>query len=65
VFDIVQAMGLGGAFENNVLANQMYTESFTKQNEGYGSALAVIIFVAVIPIVWINARNQRTMREAR
>ena len=65
VFDIVQAMGLGGAFENNVLANQMYTESFTKQNEGYGSALAVIIFIAVIPIVWVNARNQRAMRESR
>ena len=65
VFDLVQAMGLGGAFENNVLANQMYTESFTKQNEGYGSAAAVVIFIAVIPVVFINARNQRAIREGR
>ncbi len=65
VFDIVQAMGLGGAFENNVLANQMYTESFTKQNEGYGSAVAVVLFIAVVPVVWVNARNQKNMREAR
>ncbi|MDO8362977.1 MAG: sugar ABC transporter permease [Actinomycetota bacterium] len=65
VFDIVQAMGLGGAFENNVLANQMYTESFTKQNQGYGAAAAVVIFIAVIPVVFINARNQRAMRESR
>jgi alpha-glucoside transport system permease protein len=65
VFDLVQAMGLGGAFENNVLANQMYTESFTKQNEGYGSAAAVVIFIAVIPVVFVNARNQKAMRESR
>ena len=65
VFDIVQAMGLGGGFENNVLANEMYTKSFTQQNEGYGSALAVVLFIAVIPVVWVNARNQRAMREAR
>jgi alpha-glucoside transport system permease protein len=65
VFDLVQAMGLGGSFKNNVLANQMYTESFTKQNEGYGSAAAVVIFIAVIPVVFVNARNQRAMRESR
>ena len=65
VFDLVQAMGLGGAFENNVLANQMYTESFTKQNEGYGSAAAVVIFIAVIPVVFVNARNQKAMRGSR
>lgn len=65
VFDLVQAMGLGGSFENNVLANQMYTESFLKSNEGFGSAAAVIIFIAVIPVVIINARNQRAMRESR
>ncbi len=65
VFDLVQAMGLGGSFRNNVLANQMYTESFTKQNEGYGSAAAVVIFIAVIPVVFVNARNQRAMRGSR
>jgi len=65
VFDIVQAMGLGGGFENNVLANEMYVKSFTQQNEGYGSALAVVLFIAVIPIVWVNARNQRNVRESR
>ncbi len=65
VFDIVQAMGLGGGFENNVLANEMFTKSFTQQNEGYGSALAIVLFIAVIPIVWVNARNQRAVRESR
>ena len=65
VFDIVQAMGLGGGFQNNTIANEMYVKSFTQQNEGYGSALAVVLFIAVIPIVWVNARNQRAVRESR
>jgi alpha-glucoside transport system permease protein len=65
MFDIVQAMGLGGGFQNNTIANEMYVKSFTQQNEGYGSALAVVLFIAVIPVVWVNARNQRAVRESR
>lgn len=65
IFDIVQAMALGGTFDNNVLANSMYTNSFTQGNPGFGSALAVIIFIAVIPVVWINVRNIRSQRSAR
>ena len=65
IFDIVQAMGLGGTFDNNVLANSMYTNSFTSGNQGFGSSLAVVIFIAVIPVVWINVRNIRSQRSAR
>ena len=65
IFDIVQAMGLGGSFDNNVLASDMYTKSFTQGNQGLGSAIAVIIFIAVAPVVWINVRNIRSQRSAR
>jgi alpha-glucoside transport system permease protein len=65
IFDIIQTMGFGGKFDTNTIANDMYTKSFTQQNEGYGAALAVILFIAVVPIVWVNARNQRAMRESR
>lgn len=65
VFDIVQTMGFGGKFDTDVLANDMYKKSFIEGDPGYGAALAVILFIAVIPIVWINARNQREMRESR
>lgn len=63
VFDIVQTMGKGGQFETNTLANDMYTKSFPLQQPGYGAALAVILFVAVVPIVIVNAKNQRAMKE--
>lgn len=62
IFDIVQTMGAGGKFGTNVLANDMYNKSFTQQLPGYGAALAVILFIAVIPIVFVNARNQRELR---
>lgn len=65
IFDIVQAMGLGGSFDNNVLASDMYTKSFTQGNQGLGSAIAVVIFIAVAPVVWINVRNIRSQRSAR
>ena len=62
VFDIVQAM-TGGNFETNVIANEMYAKSFTQGRPNYGSALAVLLFVAVLPIVVINHRNRRYARE--
>jgi alpha-glucoside transport system permease protein len=63
IFDIVQTM-TAGLNDTNVLANDMYTKSFTQQLPGYGAALAVILFVLVIPVVIVNARNQRSIREA-
>ncbi|HUF96520.1 MAG TPA: sugar ABC transporter permease [Ilumatobacter sp.] len=63
IFDIVQAM-TAGLNDSNVLANDMYTKSFTQGLPGYGAALAVILFIAVIPVVFINARNQKQLRES-
>jgi alpha-glucoside transport system permease protein len=64
VFDVVRAM-TGGNFETEVLANDMFDKSFREGNPGYGAALAVILFIAVIPIVYINIRNLRLSRENR
>ena len=60
VFDIVYAM-TNGNFGTQVIANQMWTTAFGQSNLGLGSALAVVLFVSVIPIMWINLR--RTQRE--
>ncbi len=65
VFDIVQTMGKGGQFATSTLANDMYQRSFPLSQPGYGAALAVILFVAVVPIVYVNAKNQRNIREGR
>jgi ABC-type sugar transport system permease subunit len=60
VFDIVYAM-TNGNFGTQVIANQMWITAFGQSNLGLGSALAVILFVSVIPAMWINIR--RTQRE--
>ncbi len=62
VFDIVQSM-TGGNFNTDVLANEMYDKTYPQNQPGYGAALAVIIFVVVIPVVIINLRSQRRARE--
>jgi alpha-glucoside transport system permease protein len=58
VFDIVYVT-TGGRFETEVVANRMFNEIFLFRNQGHASALAVILFIAVIPIMYINIRNLR------
>jgi alpha-glucoside transport system permease protein len=64
VFDIVRTM-TGGQFGTSVVANEFYTQSFRQSNEGLGAALAVILFVLVIPIVVYNVRQLRLSEEVR
>ncbi len=56
VFDIVFVM-TGGQFDTEVIANRMYREMFTFGNFGRSSALAVVLLVAVIPIMIYNVRS--------
>jgi len=64
VFDIVRTM-TGGNFQTNVVANEMYSQAFRQLNYGQGSALAVILFLAVVPIIWYNLRQLRLERTER
>jgi alpha-glucoside transport system permease protein len=61
VFDIVFVM-TSGQFGTEVIANRMYSEMFRFRNFGHGSALAVILLIAVLPIMIINVRNLRQQR---
>ena len=63
VFDIVQAM-TGGQFQTGVVANEFYSQSFRADNQGLGAALAVLLFLLVVPIVAYNVRQLRAS-EAR
>jgi len=63
VFDIVRTM-TGGNFGTNVVANEFYTQSFRASNQGLGAALAVLLFILVVPIVVYNIRQLRAS-EAR
>lgn len=63
VFDIVRTM-TNGNFETSVVANEMYDQAFRYGEIGRGSALAVLLFLLVIPIVIYQIRNLRRNREA-
>jgi alpha-glucoside transport system permease protein len=58
VFDIVYVM-TGGRFNTDVIANQMFLQAFQFFDMGRASALAVILFVAVLPLMLVNIRNIR------
>jgi alpha-glucoside transport system permease protein len=61
IFDIIYTMTGGGpAGASEVLATRMYTETFKNFNPGYGSAIAVVLLIAVLPIMAINIQRFRT-----
>ncbi|MCP2636388.1 sugar ABC transporter permease [Microbacterium sp. HD4P20] len=64
VFDIVRTM-TGGNFNTSVVANEMYVQAFRASEIGRGSALAVILFILVLPIVIYNVNVLRKQREIR
>jgi alpha-glucoside transport system permease protein len=63
-FDIVRTT-TGGNFETGVVATEMYDQAFVFANVGRGSALAVLLFVLVLPIVVYQVRVLRSQKEIR
>jgi alpha-glucoside transport system permease protein len=64
VFDIVFTIN-NGNFSTDVLARQIYADMFVTSQVSRGSALAVILFLAVIPLIFYNVRQIRRERETR
>ncbi|WP_431977126.1 carbohydrate ABC transporter permease [Micromonospora haikouensis] len=62
VFDIVRT-ATNGNYDTSVIANEMYNQAFRYGQNGQGSALAVFLFVLVIPLVIYQIRNLRQQRE--
>ncbi len=58
IFDVVWVM-TGGQFGTEVIATQFYRQSFTNRNAGFGAAIAIVLFVAVIPVMIYNLRQFR------
>ena len=58
IFDIVWVM-TGGRADSDVVANRMVVEMFRNDNDGQAAALAVVLFIAVVPLMIINLRNLR------
>lgn len=61
-FDIVAAT-TGGRFGTSTIANEFYVTRFVQGRNGLGSALAVMIFILVIPVVVMNRRSQKRAEE--
>lgn len=58
IFDVVMIM-TGGQYETDVVATQFYRQLFMYQNTGYGSTLAIVLLIAVIPVIIVNLRQFR------
>ena len=61
LFDIVRA-STGGNFGTSVLANEMYSETFIRYDAGRGAAMAIVLFVLVMPVLFYNIFNLRRER---
>lgn len=62
IFDIVMVM-TGGQYGTEVIGVRFYREMFTNQNQGFASAIAIVLLVAVIPVMIYNL-IQFSKREA-
>jgi alpha-glucoside transport system permease protein len=56
MFDIVYVM-TNGRLDTEVIANRMYKEMFVTQDYGHASAIAVVLFLAVLPVIVLNIRK--------
>jgi alpha-glucoside transport system permease protein len=56
IFDIVFVM-TNGNFGTEVMASQQYKQMFRFQDFGRGSAVAIVLLIAVIPVMWYNLKQ--------
>jgi alpha-glucoside transport system permease protein len=63
-FDIVYVM-TNGNYDTDVVANRMYKELFNVQDFGRASAIAVILLLAIVPVMVINIRRFREQEAMR
>ncbi len=64
LFDLVYVM-TGGNFNTDVIANRMYTEMYINFNMGRGTAVAVILVIAIIPFIYMNIKRFLAQEEMR
>jgi alpha-glucoside transport system permease protein len=65
VFDIVFVIGNAETNETEVIAERMIDWFFISNHDGRGAAIAVVLFVAVIPVMVWNIRRFREQEAVR
>ena len=58
IFDIVYVM-TNGNYGTEVIANRMYKEMFQYRNYGRSSAIAVVLFLCIIPVIIMNIKREK------
>ena len=58
VYDIVKVV-TNGQFGTQVLANDMFQQAFNFFDVGRGAALAMLIFLSVLPVMYYNIRRMQ------
>ncbi len=56
IFDIVIVM-TGGQYGTHLMATQFYRQLFTYRDSGRGAAIAIILLVAITPVIVYNLRQ--------
>ena len=64
IFDIVYVM-TGGNYKTDVIAQEFYNQLFSIGNYGMASALAVLLLLTIIPVMYINIRRLRAEEKQR
>ena len=63
-FDVVYVMTAGN-YNTDILARRMYSELYNAGNNANASALAVVLLLAVVPVLIFNLRQFRAVEERR
>jgi len=63
-FDVVYVM-TNGNFDTEVIANRMYKELFNNGQQGRSAAIAVVLLIAIIPVMVVNVRRFRQQEAVR
>lgn len=61
IFDVVWVM-TGGQFGTEVIGTQFFRQSFVARNAGFGSAIAMVLLIAVIPVMIYNLKQFREQK---
>ncbi len=64
IFDVVYVM-TGGNYNTSVVAMEFYNELFNFGNYGLASALAVLLTIAILPVMYLNIRRIRAEERTR
>ncbi len=63
-FDIVRTM-TAGQYGTSIVALEFYDQRFRQNEAGLSAALAVLLFVIVVPVIIYNVRQQRLSEDVR